>query len=181
MRKIPTLFIRNPLSPKRVTSEVTPGCEWVLAGEGVATRKWDGSACMVRDHKLYKRLDWDAQKGSAPPQWLHHDDDPAVRNGHGWYPVGDGPEDWMHRLVSAAALPNGTYELCGPKMGKNPEKFETYILVPHGQVRYVDAPRTHEALPLWLVNMPIEGLVWHHPDGLMAKIKARDFGIRWPR
>ena len=28
--------------------------------------------------------------------------------------------------------------------------------------------------------MPIEGIVWHHPDGRMAKIKARDFGIQWP-
>jgi len=24
----------------------------------------------------------------------------------------------------------------------------------------------------------IEGIVWHHPDGRMAKIKARDFGIK---
>ena len=26
----------------------------------------------------------------------------------------------------------------------------------------------------------IEGIVWHHPDGRMVKIKARDFGLPWP-
>jgi hypothetical protein len=26
----------------------------------------------------------------------------------------------------------------------------------------------------------IEGIVWHHQDGRMAKIKRRDFGYPWP-
>ncbi len=29
----------------------------VLDGEGIATRKWDGTACLVRDGILYKRYD----------------------------------------------------------------------------------------------------------------------------
>ena len=34
----------------------------------------------------------------------------------------------------------------------------------------------------YLADTPVEGIVWHHhQDGRMAKIKARDFGIRWPR
>jgi hypothetical protein len=24
----------------------------------------------------------------------------------------------------------------------------------------------------------IEGIVWHHPDGRMAKLKLRDFGVK---
>src|SRR4029077_11262011 len=126
---------------RKVTREVAPGCEWVLAGEGIATRKWDGTACLVRDGKLYKRMDWDAGKGPAPAVWFHHDDDPNQRSGHGWYPVGDGPEDWMHRLASLAGLADGTYELCGPKVGKNPERMEQYALIAHGDMKIINAPR----------------------------------------
>lgn len=39
MKKIPTLFVREffPCHKVKITDQVTPGCEWVLAGEGVAT------------------------------------------------------------------------------------------------------------------------------------------------
>ena len=57
MRKIPSLFKRDYEGTRLVYDEVVPGSEWVLAGEGVATRKWDGTACMVRDGRLYKRYD----------------------------------------------------------------------------------------------------------------------------
>jgi hypothetical protein len=180
VKKIPTLFIRDSADPRRVTREVTPGCEWVLAGEGVATRKWDGTACLVREGKLYKRMDWDAQKGPAPPQWLHHDFNPEQRSGHGWYPVGDGPEDWMHRLASLAGLADGTYELCGPKIGKNPEAMESYALIAHGYLHVEDAPRDFDGLATFLPHLLAEGIVWHHLDGRMAKIKRRDFGLPWP-
>jgi hypothetical protein len=49
MQKIPTLYLRDKTNPKRVTREVDPDCKWVLDGEGVATEKFDGSACLVRD------------------------------------------------------------------------------------------------------------------------------------
>jgi hypothetical protein len=43
MRKIPTLFVRDPDDRRHVTEQITPGCEWVTAGEGTATRKYDGT------------------------------------------------------------------------------------------------------------------------------------------
>ena len=54
MRKIISLFQRNYDGDRLVRNEVVPGAEWVLAGEGIATRKYDGTCCMVRDGKLYK-------------------------------------------------------------------------------------------------------------------------------
>ena len=44
MRKIPTLFKRtyDGSRIKGICDEVTPGLEWVLAGEGQATVKIDG-------------------------------------------------------------------------------------------------------------------------------------------
>jgi hypothetical protein len=43
-------------------------------------------------------------------------------------------------------------------------------------------PRDFDGLRTWLAGKDIEGIVWHHPDGRMAKIKLRDFGLkRQPR
>lgn len=55
MKKIPTLFKRD--SEWMATPEVTPGFEWVLAGEGVATVKYDGRCTMIWDYKDVKRGD----------------------------------------------------------------------------------------------------------------------------
>ena len=57
MRKIQSLFMRNYEGDGQVRDEIVPGSEWVANGEGVATRKWDGTCCLVRDGKLYKRCD----------------------------------------------------------------------------------------------------------------------------
>ncbi len=58
MKKMPTLFARD-FSGDTATARdiVTPGCEWVLAGEGTASRKRDGTAIMVRGIDVYKRYD----------------------------------------------------------------------------------------------------------------------------
>jgi hypothetical protein len=39
---------------------------------------------------------------------------------------------------------------------------------------------TFDALAAFLDFTQIEGIVWHHEDGRKAKIKRRDFGLRWP-
>jgi hypothetical protein len=65
MQKIPCLFQRDQSQGRDtlVRDEVTPGCEWVLEGEGIATRKWDGTCCLIRDGKLYKR--YEVKRGKA--------------------------------------------------------------------------------------------------------------------
>ena len=91
MRKIPTVFERDWDGDRsRVVPRVHAGCEWVLAGEGVASQMVMHAACTIID----------------------------------------------------------------------------------------DAPRTFDALREWLAGHDIEGVVFHHPDGRMAKIKLRDFGLK---
>jgi hypothetical protein len=58
MRKIATLFQRNYETDRLVRDEVVPGAEWVLGGEGVATRKFDGRCCLVR---RVARASWPGQ------------------------------------------------------------------------------------------------------------------------
>ncbi len=187
MKKIISLFQRNYETDRKVRDEVVPGAEWVLAGEGVATRKWDGTCCMVRGGKLYKR--YDAKHGKTPPVGFEPAQDYDEVTGHmpGWLEVGNGNEDKWHREACGKMgdpdhvnLPDGTYELCGPKIGNkkgltNREGFERHALVPHGQHVLPDAPRTYAELAAWLPAQGIEGIVWWHPDGRMVKIKADDF------
>lgn len=111
MNKIPTVFVRDlSKQPALVIPEWHPDCLWVRDGEGHPTRKYDGTCCMVRAGRLYKR----------------------------------------HELQRHAWAES-----------------------------YVNVPREFEGLKSWLAEWMIEGLVWHHPDGRMAKIKRRDFGLKW--
>jgi len=177
MQKIPSIFIRDKKNPKLVTTEPEPEAQWVFDGEGVATRKWDGTACLIRDGVYYKRLRHKAENGEPPARWIHWSFDPEQRSGHGWVPVGDGPQDAIHREAETAGLPGGTYELCGPRINQNPERLGSVRLIRHGDWKAVGAPRTREGLGDWLKGQDIEGLVWHHPDGRMAKIKKKDLGL----
>lgn len=181
MRKIISLFQRNYDGDRLVRDEVVHGAEWVVAGEGVATRKWDGTCCLVRDGKLYKR--YDAKHGKQPPPNFEpaQDYDPITGHMPGWVPVGDGPEDRWHREafdVDCGQIDDGTYELCGPKVQGDADGFGLHVLVRHGAHELPDAPRTFDAIREYLRGRDIEGIVWHHPDGRMVKIKAKDFGLK---
>ena len=80
VQKIISLFKRDYENTRLVYDEVVPGAEWVVAGEGRATRKWDGTCCMVRNGVLYKR--YDAKRGKTPlariVSWAHAGVDPAI-------------------------------------------------------------------------------------------------------
>lgn len=179
MQKIISLFQRNYDGDRLVRDEVVPGAEWVLAGEGIATRKYDGTCCMVRAGKLYKR--YDAKKGKTPPADFEPAQEPDPKTGHwpGWIPVGDSAADQWHREAwrDGSGFPDGTYELVGPKVQGNPEQFSVHCLLPHG-IEVIDTPRDFDGLRNYLAEYHIEGIVWHHPDGRMVKIKAKDFGIK---
>lgn len=182
MQKIISLFQRNYSGDRLVRDEVTQGAEWVIAGEGLATRKFDGTCCMGRGGKLYKR--YDAKKGKQPPVGFEPAQDPDPITGHwpGWLPVGDGPADQWHReaLFATFRPADGIYELCGPKIQGGVEGFVRHTLIPHCAHVLKDCPVTFDALKAYLADSAMEGIVWHHLDGRMVKIKRRDFGLLWP-
>lgn len=176
MKKTPTIFKRDTNNMSRVVNEPHPDCEWVFAGEGVATRKYDGTCCMVREGNLYKRRE--LKGGKQPPEGFElADSDPVTGKVVGWMPVTDAPEDKHHASAFVPGLPDGTYELLGPSIQGNPERYENHRLLRHADAEILDAPRSFDALRDWLAGKDIEGLVWHHPDGRMAKLKLRDFGL----
>lgn len=183
MRKIPTLFDRDWDGDRsRVLPTVTKGCEWVVAGEGRATLKYDGTCCMVRGGKLFKRREITPQQ-VAPPGFERIELDDVTKKCVGWVPVGDGNEDKWHREAffnARSDFADGTYELVGPSIQGNPEGFPENRLIAHGATEFTHIPRTFEGLRDCLEGRNVEGVVFHHPDGRMAKIKGRDFGFRRP-
>lgn len=182
MKKIPTLFDRDWAGDRsRVVNIPHKDCGWVFAGEGVATRKIDGTSCLVRDGKIYKRREL-RQGDATPPDFELATHDNETGKTVGWVPIGDGPEDRYHReAFEIGPHANGTYELVGPKIQGNPEKMDRHVLIMHGHgcAGTLDGvPRDFDGLREWLAGKDIEGVVWHHPDGRMAKIKLRDFGLK---
>lgn len=181
MEKIKSLFIRNYEGDKKVRNEVVPGAEWVIQGEGVATRKFDGTCCLVNGNKLYKR--YDAKQGKRPPEGFIQAQDPDPITGHwpGWLAVTDSPQDKYHREAFSKyaygnpGLVDGTYELCGPKINGNNEMLDKHELIKHGLVKLEDCPRDFDGIKEYLRNKCIEGIVWHSPEGRMVKIKRKDF------
>ena len=58
MKKMTTLFKKDPDNLGRVINEINPENSWVFSDEGVkATRKFDGTSCTIVGGKLYKRYD----------------------------------------------------------------------------------------------------------------------------
>ncbi len=179
MKKIPTMFERDWKGDKsRVLDLIKPECEWVLKGEGVATRKLDGTCCMVRGGELFKRREL-RPGDDAPHDFELVSTDEETGKRIGWVQVGNGSDDKWHREAFDKSMPDGTYELVGPKIQGNPEHFVKHALVSHSSTGELpNAPRTFGELKAWLVDKDIEGVVFHHPDGRMAKIKLRDFRLK---
>ncbi|QHV99202.1 hypothetical protein [Spirosoma endbachense] len=184
MKKISTLFKKDPSDLSRVIAEVDPENAWALTS-GMAYRKFDGTACAIIDGELYKRYDAKHGKpapiGGIPcqdpdpitghwPHWVRCDpNDPADQYfWEGWLNLGDGNRHY------------GTYELCGPKVKRNPEGFTTHFLIPHEAWPLVltYSQRTFEFIQAFLFVLQVEGIVFHHPDGRMCKIRKTDFGFK---
>jgi hypothetical protein len=176
MRKIPTLFVRDfEHDPRRLTREVHPDCKWVIDGEGTPTRKYDGTCVMFDGERWWARRE--VKPGKSTPAGfveLEHDDETGKTVG--WEPAGQ--SSFAKHLVDAIGYSDaepGTYELVGPKINGNPEQMDCNALVPHGELELDDVPRDYDGLAEWMQTCPWEGVVWHHKDGSMAKIKKRDF------
>lgn len=193
MIKIKTLFERIIENHEIVDilPNVTEGCEWVLNGEGVATRKLDGTACMIKDGNIYARYDYYSinrygrkKARKLPEGAIPCMEKPDEVTGHfpHWVLVTNQPEYKWHRIAfeNQGDLPDGTYELIGIHFKRNPEHVEGGdVLVQHGSIILEDVPRTFEGIREYLSEHDIEGIVFHRGNGDMCKIKRTDFHFMW--
>lgn len=186
VQKMPSLFMRvfEGKNIVKITQEVTPGCEWVLLGEGVATRKYDGTCCLIDKGEIYKRFDLKpgrklplnaipCQKEADPitghfPHWVKCD--PA-----------DPSDQWHVKAFQANPdLEDSTYELCGVHFQKNIDNLtvDNDTLIKHGATT-LEVERTFDGIKQFLEKNEIEGIVFHRGNGEMCKIKRSDFGFPW--
>lgn len=185
MKKICSLFARDPSNPRILTDAFHPDATWVVSGEGVATRKWDGTAVLVRDGKLFAR--YDVKRGKATPAGFEPAQDPDSNTGHhpGWVPA-ERPEDkWIRAAAEHARiekyLEDGTYEACGPKINGNPERLDDHRLIRHGRFVLAKVPRDKAGLIEFFRAHNIEGVVWWRQEGDdtcdKVKITAEALGV----
>lgn len=204
MKKIPTVFKRDPDNMANVTEEVHPDCQWVLDGEGIATRKYDGTCCYLDENmKWWQRREVKPGK-QAPEGFVQVDYDHETGKKVGWVPFDT--QGYLHPLsdaldvsdiaatmsrkvpdifndviaLASANMKPGTYELCGPKINGNPEGYQKHHLICHDDAQWIRPfNTTYEGLRETVLTLAkhsgFEGIVWHHSDGRMAKLKARDF------
>lgn len=171
MIKIPTMFVRNELEKGHpVINQIKPECQWVLDGEGIATQKLDGTNVKIENGKLYRRqkpIDREYDMAS------YVECDPANPNDKYLFDAFNALEDKS----------DGIYEAIGPKIQGNAEKTEKHILVsvvpPDIKLNiWLGVSINFEGIKQFLSEHDIEGIVFHHEDGRMAKIKKKDFGLK---
>lgn len=182
MQKISTLFKKNPDNLALVTDEIDPQNEWVFFDRRVrATRKFDGTAAAVISGQLYKR--YDVKKGRQAPEDAIPCCSPDPITGHWphWVKCNrDKPEDkyFFEAFDIRIDKKDGTFELVGPKVQGNPENFPTHALCRHGAHLVPINDLCFQGIKDFLSEVDIEGIVFHHPDGRMCKIRKSDFGIK---
>lgn len=184
MKKIPTIFERDPEWPSRLLHAANPECGWVFKGQGVPRRKYDGTSCYVGNGQLYRRREV-GLRTILPRGTIIVDYGEVKETVIVWWPVDPSdPQDRWHceafdrGPIDGEPFRQGTYELVGEKINGNPENISGHLLVRHDSAPiYHDVPRHYDGLREWLRGRDIEGLVFHHPDGRMAKVKKRDFNL----
>lgn len=190
MKKIPTLFERLYDENGKVigiTDVVKPGFEWVLAGEGLATVKVDGSCCMIDNGELYKR--YDAKKGKKPPEGAipcQLEPDPVTGHWPHWVKCDPGnPADHWYveafmTFCGSHLVISGTYEAIGKHFNGNPYNLLYDTLVRHGDFVLPFFPRDFKGIKNALGHADIEGVVFWKDGEPRCKIKRTDFGFLWP-
>jgi hypothetical protein len=177
MRKIPTVYLRDEQNWSKVTDQVNPECQWVLDGEGVPTRKYDGTCVMLDDDGVWWARREVKPGKAAPAGFVQVGLDEVTGKTMGWEPIGQSSFAKAFATVKDVDyLFPGTYEMCGPKVQGNPEGYGEHVLVEHAEAEQpIFQPGTPpKEMVANVARRGWEGIVWHHPDGRMAKLKARD-------
>lgn len=186
MKKIPTIFDRNWQSDRKVNATLVVDFDFEGA---IATEKIDGtniritmrSGTVVRIEKRRNPSKLQKQEGISEPWYM--DADP--------YATAD---KWIFDAVKhtdLAQVPDGEWsaEAYGKNIQGNPlkmDKNQVFLFsLPSWRetISLTQVPHEFDALRSYLFTQKssmhpdalMEGIVWHHPNGQMAKIKRKDF------
>lgn len=184
MKKISTLYQKDPTNLGRIIDEINPENVWAL--NAIATRKFDGTSCAIINGELYKRYDAKMNTDGMYKRQIPENAIPCqaadLKSGHHphWIKCDrtDKADQYHFQgFDNLASLEDGTYELCGTKVQGNPEKIAGHRLIKHGSEILTVADRSFKGLFKFLSENDIEGIVFHQ-DEKMCKIRKSDFGIK---
>lgn len=182
MKRIPCAFRKDADGEL-----VAHAFEWFTEGKGLATRKWDGWPYLISfdngEPTVYRGIRSPRDEGSDfPPDFLETSDAGSAEV-TGWLPIRSGEEfivDAVFRMVATMRpVEPGSYELCGPDIKDNPEKFTVPTLVNHKLMPYLNCPRDPQGLLYFIAKNKCEGIVWEH-DGMRCQVTRKDLGLPWP-
>jgi len=189
MKKLKTLFKKDPNNLGRVIAEMNPENKWVFA-QSIATRKFDGTSCAIINGSLYKRYDAKINKLTGVykkpiPKGAVACQEADILSGHHphWVKCERDNNANRYHFEAFDSLENkldGTYELCGPKVQGNPENIIDHKLIKHGTGILNITDFSFDFLQDYLsdIENDIEGIVFHHKTtNQMCKIRKSDFGI----
>ena len=193
MKKMSTLFeiIYTEKGKKgEITNNIREENKWVYDENAnvVATRKFDGAATAIINGELYKRLDCKLKNGKykKPIPFGAIECSPAdIITGHHphWTKCQRNKPEDKYFYEAFDCLENkidGTYELCGEKVQKNPEKIKGHKLIKHGSETLNLPNFDFETIKTYLSSsiIDIEGIVFYSEEGQMCKIRKADFGVK---
>src|SRR5699024_699162 len=127
MKKISTLFKKNPENLGRVINEINPENKWVFDGDGIPTRKFDGTSCSIIDGDIYRRYDTKKRRKHHKGGTRKQEEGAIIEHHpHCVKCSSDKPHDKNHFLVfmSLKEKKDGRYEICGEKVNGNPKKIK---------------------------------------------------------
>lgn len=175
----------------------------------IATAKKDGTACRITvkdiqlilwkryDRKLTKKAFFRKKKDktfipkitdykpiSNEFEVCNELPDPITGHWPGWLPTDRNDNADQYHIEAwdrcNHILEPGTYELVGPKIQGNPYNLEYHELWKHGAHILYNVPLEFHLLKEYLRELHEEGIVFHHTDERMCKIRRKDFGFNWP-
>ncbi|MEL7249066.1 MAG: DUF5565 family protein [Bacteroidota bacterium] len=186
MRKILTIFDRNWETDRKVNTQLIVDFDFANA---VTTEKLDGmnirvtvrNGTVVRSEKRRNPSKQQKQNGIVDPWYVDID-------------TSTSQDKWLVDAISNtdfSAVPDGEWsgEAIGKNIQGNPlnltnnQVFLFSLPSWRERIQLKDAPYTHAELVQYLNSRKsaigegclMEGIVWHHPNGDMVKIKRKDF------
>lgn len=197
MKKIPTLFDRDWSGTRKVIDKLDPRLldkeiDW---SQALCTEKFNGTNVAVQIyHNIYSYYKRKNPTKEEKKQGIEPGYTPVFKDSsNDKYIIKAFENTNIAYLQENYHLGDGFYsaEAIGPKIQGNPYQLEKHQLVffsiPQIIKQYSFSIITHDFNDLknmlpnlhsFLGDMPIEGLVWHFPDGTMIKIKTQDFDYK---
>lgn len=183
MKKIPSIWKRDPDTHDVIAGEWTHGITPEDLRKAMATVKFDGTATMLDIHGEWWARHAVKNGKEPPPGWQWAGSSEGQKR-QGWIPMADSQYNEIFNTVTPERckpyIARGfSYELVGPRIGKNPHGLKKHELWRHASEKlgFNFTPGLVEA---YMRDHPVEGIVWWLHGEPYAKLKSTDIGLNWP-